>query len=128
MSFAKEMLVIQERLSAAGFTVIVPHDAAEYANHPDRLEEKWQKKSEHDLIRGYFLEIKRSDAILVLNMTKNSIANYIGGNSFLEMGFAHVLNKSIYLYNPIPDVPYRDEMMAMQPIVINGDLTRIHAA
>jgi len=47
--------------------------------------------------RRYYEIIKECDAILVLNLEKNKIKNYIGGNTFLEMGFAHVLNKKIYL-------------------------------
>lgn len=126
MTFAKEMLVLRDQLQEAGFNVIVPLDAETYANDPAKLEQKWVKQKP-DLIHYYHKEIARSDAILVLNLTKNSVANYIGGNAFLEMGFAHVLHKPIYLFHPVPELPYRDEMAAMQPIVINGDLSRIHA-
>ena len=34
------------------------------------------------------------------------------------MGFAHVLNKKIYLLNNIPEMSYSDEIRAMQPIVL----------
>lgn len=125
MSFAKEILVLQDQLQAAGHTVIVPLDAEIYANNPAKLEDKWMKQ-EHDLIRRYYKEIEKTDAILVLNLTKNSMANYVGGNAFLEMGFAHVLGKKIYLFHPIPELPYRDEIAAMRPVVINADLTQIH--
>ena len=125
MSFAKEMLVVRDRLVQAGHTAILPHDAATYANDPSKLETKWEK-SEQDLIRNYFKEIETSDAILVLNMTKDGIANYVGGNAFLEMGFAHVLNKTVYLYNPVPELPYRDEMIAMQPVVLSGNLSLLY--
>jgi nucleoside 2-deoxyribosyltransferase len=77
------------------------------------------------LIRDYFGEIKNADAVLIVNIDKNGIKNYIGGNSFLEMGFAHVLDKKLYLYDDIPDLSYKDEMVAMQPIVINQDLSKI---
>lgn len=125
MSFAKEILITRDRLVQAGHTVIVPHDAELYARDQSKLDTKWEK-SERDLIRRYFKEIEQSDAILVLNMTKNGIANFIGGNSFLEMGLAHVLNKTIYLFNPIPEVPYRDEMISMQPVVLSGDLSLLY--
>ena len=125
MSFAKEILVMRDRLVEIGHTVVVPHDAEEYALHPDLLESKWEK-TEHDLMRRYYKEIGECDAILVLNMTKASVANYIGGNTFLEMGFAHVLDKKIYLFFPIPDMAYRDEMIAMQPVVLNGDISLMY--
>ncbi len=125
MSFAKEILVMRDRLVQSGHTIIVPNDAEKYAANPANLDTKWNL-AEHDFIRRYHKEIMESDAIFVLNMTKESVANYIGGNTFLEMGFAHVLNKSIYLFNPIPDMPYREEMMAMQPVVLNGDLSLLY--
>ena len=125
MSFAKEILVMRDRLVQAGHKVIVPRDAVVFAKNPAQLETKWEK-SERDLMRRYYKEIGETDAILVLNMTKNGVANYIGGNTFLEMGFAHVLNKTVYLFNPVPDMAYRDEMMAMQPVVLNGDLSLLY--
>ena len=78
-----------------------------------------------DVIRRYYGIIKECDAILVLNLEKNKIKNYIGGNTFLEMGFAHVLNKKIYLLNEILDMPYTDEIKAMCPIVTESNLDRI---
>lgn len=85
----------------------------------------FRKKVKGDLIRRYFRLIKDSDAILVINIDKNGIKNYIGGNTFLEMGFAHVLNKKIFLLNDVPDISYKDEILAMQPIILNGDLSKI---
>jgi len=41
------------------------------------------------------------------------------------MSFAYILKKKIYLLNPIPDMIYTDEIIAMHPIVLNGDLTKI---
>ncbi len=63
--------------------------------------------------------------MLVLNYNKNNIPNYIGGNTFIEMAFACVLNKPIYLLNPIPDISYTSEIEAMQPIILNGDLKMV---
>lgn len=82
-------------------------------------------KKKFDLIRWYYNSIFNSDAVLIVNLEKNRIKNYIGGNTLLEMGFAHVLNKRIFLLNDIPDISYRDEILAIQPIVINGDLNKI---
>jgi len=85
----------------------------------------FREKSGQDLIRRYFNLIKEAEAIVVVNADKNGQANYIGGNTFLEMGFAHALQKKIFLLNPIPDAPYRDELLAMQPIILNNDLSKI---
>ena len=77
------------------------------------------------MIRGYFDVIRQHDAVLIYNHSKNGIENYVGGNTLIEMAFAHVLNKRIFMYNPVPDMNYRDEIEAMKPRVLNGDLTRI---
>lgn len=70
--------------------------------------------------------IKDSDAILVVNLDKKGIKNYIGANTFLEIGYAHCLNKKIFFLNPIPEQDYiRDEIKAAEPIVIDQDLTKI---
>lgn len=87
--------------------------------------ESARNKVKYDLIRGYFSIIENGDAVLVVNVDRKGIKGYIGGNSFLEMGFAYVLNKPIYLLHQIPDVGYRDELEAMSPIMLNGDLPKI---
>lgn len=85
----------------------------------------FRKQSKINYIKRYFNKIKESDAVLILNFTKNGIKNYIGGNALMELGFAYVLGKIIYLYNPIPKMPYTDEIKDVNPIVINGDLSKI---
>ncbi len=83
------------------------------------------RKIKYDAIRGYYEKLKKIDSVLVLNIDKNGIKNYIGGNTFLEIGFAYVLKKPIFLYNEIPNMLYTDELLAMKPIVINKDLNKI---
>jgi len=85
----------------------------------------FRRKATEDLIKRYYNLIRETDVILVLNYDKKWIKNYIWWNVFLEMGFAHVLNKKIYLLNDIPEMIYWDELKAMDPIVINWDLSQI---
>ena len=70
--------------------------------------------------------ISQMDAVLVLNLDKEKdgkvLKNYIGGATFLEMYDAFRLNKTIYLYNDIPEGMLYDEIQGFGPIVINGDL------
>lgn len=70
--------------------------------------------------------ISQMDAVLVLNLNKEKdgkvLKNYIGGATFLEMYDAFRLNKTIYLYNDIPEGMLYDEIQGFGPIVINGDL------
>ena len=86
---------------------------------------KFRQAAEEDLIKKYYRLIKEADSVLILNVNKNGIENYIGGNSFLEIGFAHILGKKIFLFNPVPKMNYRDEIVAMNPFILNGDLSKI---
>ena len=134
MIFAKDMLDIKTQLEAKGIKVIIPIGTKEYLNGKlKKIAGEWgtiegaKRKIRYNLIKRYYNEIKKSDAILVINKEKNGIKNYIGGNTFLEMGFAYVLGKPIYMLNPIPkNIPFfYQEIIAMQPVIIRGDLNQI---
>lgn len=128
MTCSRKMVEIEKKLLGLGHTVVLPPHTKEYVEF-DSLKkmhsESVKNKVKEDLIRDYFHKIKNSDAVLVVNEKRYNTDNYIGGNSFLEMGFAHVLNKKIFLYNPVPEIDYKDEILAMEPIILNGDLNLI---
>lgn len=128
MTAAKEMVAIEEKLKELRHETILPEFTHDYAAM-DSLDvihaESAKNKVEHDLIRGYFNKIKDSDAIVVVNIEHKGVRGYIGGNSFFEMGFAHALNKPIYLLHDIPDVGYQDEIKAMEPVLLYGDISSI---
>ena len=42
------------------------------------------------------------------------------------MGHAFGLGKKIYLLYPVPQMDYDVEMHAMQPVVLDGDLDKLH--
>lgn len=128
MTASKEMIAAEEKLKELGHEVVLPEFTHEYAamdTHDAMHTESAKNKVEYDLIKGYFEKIKNSDAVLVANVERKGIAGYIGGNSFLEMGFAFVLEKPIYLLHDIPDLGYKDELCAMSPVVLNGDFSLI---
>ncbi|MCX6795685.1 MAG: hypothetical protein NT165_03110 [Candidatus Falkowbacteria bacterium] len=129
MKFSFEMLTLKSQLNALGFNqVIVPHNTEKYASHEwgqESRAESTENKINHDLIRAYYQEIFEADAVLVANYDKNGVNNYVGGNSFLEAAFAHVLRKDLYFLHEVPDMSYSDEMRALQPIVLDGDLQKI---
>ncbi|MFH2019074.1 MAG: hypothetical protein ABII80_00435 [bacterium] len=128
MQFFSEMDTAKKQLETAGHTVYVPIEM----NNP-KLNEYFMKtdderitaKIEYDFIREHFHKIESSEAILVLNHDKKGINGYVGGNTFLEMGYAFGIGKKIYLLRPVPKMDYYTEMVAMQPVVLNGDLTKI---
>ncbi len=130
MVFSDKMLEIKKELEAKGHEVFVSKFIDEYTD-PKMSERDKEKltafhKKEKDAIREFWKSIKKSDAILVLNYKRRGIENYIGGNTLMEIGFAHVLNKRIFLMNQIPDIEYyKSEIEAVKPTIINSDLTRI---
>lgn len=128
MTFSKEMVEIAYKLKQGNHEIILPLNAEKYADgrlKGETSHESTKNKIDDDLIRNYYDEIKNAGAVLVANFDKNGIQNYIGGNSFLEIGFAHVLKRPVFLLNDIPNMPYSDEIKAMQPIILNGDLSKI---
>lgn len=128
MSSSRQMIDIKKELLRNNHEVILPRNTERYAEKvlvEETAHESTKNKIEHNLIRDYFEKIKNADAVLIINIDKKGISNYIGGNSFLEMGFAHCLNKSIFILNDVPDIIYTDEILAMQPVVLNGDLLKI---
>ena len=134
LNFTQEMSELAEELKNAGHEVTLPLTSQKILNGEVTLEAIKQEKAngtfsdraiQFDSIRAYWDIIQNADAILVANYEKNGVKNYIGGNSFLEMGFAHVLRKPIYLLNEIPEMGYTDELRAMQPIVLSGDLSKV---
>ncbi len=128
MVFTEKMLEAKKQLEESGHKVFVSSFANEYVGKSEKEKENLTlyHKNEKDAIRDFWEKIKKSDAILVLNYDRRGIKNYIGGNTLMEIGFAHVLNKKIFLLNPVPEIPYyKSEIEACRPVLINGDLGKI---
>ena len=128
MVFAEKMVQIKGQLEQLGHIVYISQFAEGYLGKPKKEKERLavHDKNEHDAIRKFWKIIKKSDAILVLNYDRKGISNYIGGNTLMEIGFAHVLGKKIFLINPIPDIEYyRSEIEAVRPVILKQDLHKI---
>ena len=124
MAFAKDMIDAKNGLESLCHTVAIQNDVQDHADGRIADEDKWRKLA-IDPLKAYFEEIKGSDAILVINKDRKGIPNYVGGNTLIEMAFAYVLGKKIFLMHPVPEMSYSDEIHAMKPVVIDGDLKRI---
>lgn len=85
----------------------------------------WIWEINREAMRDHFVKITWSDAILVPNFEKNGIPGYIGPNTLMEMGLALFLNKKIFLLNPIPEIESREEILGINPIIIDGDLSMV---
>jgi len=124
--------VVKNELEQLGHEVILPN----YYDDP-MVEERIKKfgtTKDHEEFCSLSFEVSRqksidSDSILVLNMDKQTEEevqkNYIGGATLLEMYDSYLLGHPIYLYNEIPNNMLRDEIIGMQPIIINGNLKKI---
>jgi len=128
MVFTDRMLEAKKALESRGHKVYVSEFADAYVGKGLEESERLAivHKKENDAIRVHWEKIKKSDAILVLNYDKRGVKNYVGGNTLMEMGFAFVLNKRIFMLNPAPEIPYyKSEIEAMRPVILNGDLGKI---
>lgn len=128
MQFTERMIDLRDKLIMMGHDAFVTTLAQPLIGKSDAEKEaiKIHQKNNLDAIREFWNLMQRAAAVVVANYDKGGIKNYIGGNTFLEMGFAHVLNQKIFLLNPVPVNPYyQTEIIAMKPIVINGNLEQI---
>ena len=129
MAFAKEMVNTKDQLEKMGHVCFISESIDNYAE--GRMEkvsgsESAERKITNNFIRKHYELIINSDAILVLNHDKKGIKNYIGGNSFLEIGYAYIQNKKIFLMNNIPEIELiKQEIEAVQPTILNGNLNLI---
>ncbi|MAH51654.1 hypothetical protein CMI37_37905 [Candidatus Pacearchaeota archaeon] len=82
---------------------------------------RWKCK----MMKTHGSNIKKQDAILILNFEKNGIPNYIGGATFMEVIKAWEFGKKIFFYNPLPNCSFTDELKGMSLLVINENLDLI---
>ncbi len=125
MAFAKEMSEVGLKLRSSGNIVSLPPEIHGYLDPGSTIPDNAQEKLKLDIIKTYYNKIKECDAILVLNYEKKGVAGYIGANTLIEMAFAYALEKKIFLLHPIPVMDYADEIKAMKPLIISGDLSNI---
>ena len=128
MQFTERMLEVRDQLIESGHDAFVTKLHGAFIGKSDEEKEsiKIHQKNTMDAIREFWCLMQGADAVLVLNLDKHGIKNYIGGNTLIEIGFAHVLDQKIFLYNPIPEISYyQTEIEAVKPIIIHGDLSKI---
>ncbi|KKS91408.1 MAG: Maf-like protein [Parcubacteria group bacterium GW2011_GWC1_43_12] len=128
MQFTERMLEIRDLLIELGHNAFMTdlHNALIGKTDEEKEIIKLYQKNNMDAIREFWRAMQGADAVLVLNFDKNGIKNYIGGNTLMEIGFAHVLNQKVFLLNPIPEIPfYKTEIEAIKPVILNGDLSKI---
>jgi len=128
MHFTEKMIEARDALARAGHDAFVTSLAEPFIGKSDEEKDriKADQEAHDDVIREFWNKMQGADAVLVMNFDRHGIKHYIGGNTLMEIGFAHVLNQKIFLYNPIPDIRYYEaEIRFVKPIIINGDLSKI---
>ncbi len=141
VDFTPKIIEVKKVLEGMGHSVNIPYFSQKIMKGEMTFEEYLTQKETGDgdillrqnenvdMIERYWNFIKNSDAILVLNLEKRGVNGYIGGSTLMEMGFAYGHKKKIFLFNPIPErserMHYIDEIMDLDPITINGDLSKM---
>ena len=128
MQYTEKMIEARDELIKRGHDAFVTNLASPFVGKTDEEKEtiKIHQKNNLDAIREFWRLMQGADAVLAMNFDKHGIKNYIGGNTLMEIGFAHVLDQKIFLYNPIPEISYyKSEIEAVKPIIINGDLSLV---
>ena len=121
-----KMVRLKDQLVGYGHVVTIPEPAQ--CRHINLISkgtyvDSYRLKVRYNYIRNHCGCIIQSDCIVVANYDKGGYQNYIGGNTFLEIGFAHVMGRPIYLIKPIPKIDlYYQEILAMRPKVLNDSL------
>ncbi|HZJ18407.1 MAG TPA: hypothetical protein VFD45_02200 [Patescibacteria group bacterium] len=133
-SHYKDVLDIEKELKKLGFKTRVPKTAKvmKKTNNFDVNFYKTWYKNKKDYIKktkfilDHFKKIINADSILVVNMEKNGVEGYIGGNVLMEMTIAFHYKKKIFIYNEISeDLQIKEEIYGLKPIFINRDLRKI---
>ncbi len=116
---------IKEQLEKMWHTITLPNSYYEPTkeNNIRSIGPQEHANWKASMIRLSIEKIWNIDAMLVVNMEKNGQTNYIGWATFLEVFKARELGKKIYFYNPLPVGILYDELCAIDPIVINGDIS-----
>jgi hypothetical protein len=126
IKFFDHMVEIQKKLEKLGHTIHMPIKVPGVDYWAEDNSGRVNAKRNLGLIGEHMNKIENSDAILVVNITKKDIENYIGANTFAEMSFAHYRGKKIFVFNPLPSQPYiKDEIQTMDTVVLGGDVDRI---
>lgn len=124
MKFFTEISHLRDVLQQSGHVVSVPTPegaSIDYHTLPD-TEQAVLKKI---FIDKHLEKIRQSDAILVANFDTPTVKGYIGANTFLEMGFAYVLGKKIFLLNDVPEQSNKEELLGLCPVTLSGDCSKI---
>jgi len=128
MHFSEKMLGVAEDLKRLGHEPILSNFVQLFPGKDDTEKEKikLEQKFEEDAMKRDWATMEKADALLVINLERHGIANYIGGNTLFELAAGYFNGKQIFLYNPIPDISYyKTELEAVKPVILKKDLGKM---
>jgi hypothetical protein len=135
INFPEKIREVESGLRERGHDVVIPWtitmDNIQSYEDAQKLKEsdEYVESIKKERTKKHFDEIKNGDAILVVNVEKKGISNYIGGATLAEIMFALYLDKKIFLLNPVPTHErlafFREEIEGSHPIILNGNLDMI---
>jgi hypothetical protein len=130
-SFYKALFPIESTLKSFGFKVVLPKTAYKMKknNNFDVVSHKTWYKNPADyhkkkaLMDAHFKEVVKGDAILVVNLEKNGVKGYIGGNALMEITLAYFYKKPIFILNDIDENSLtKEEVHGVGSVFLKGDL------
>lgn len=124
MSFYIDMMTQAHILRAEGIDVEIPiSENAYHESISDASFQIFKRKASMKHIRK-IRDNEKTFGILVMNIDKHGIPNYIGPNTFAEIAVAVTHYKKVYLFQGMPAF-YRDELVAWNVICLDGDIDGI---
>ena len=132
--FFEELFDYKEKLENLGFDVEMPisaermkeagdFDVSKIKTWFDNVDDMHKKTW---LMKHHLEKVKNGDIVLDINLPQKGFEGYIGGNVFLELFYGWMNDKPLYILNPISkEQEIYEEVMGMNPVFLNGDLTKI---
>ena len=124
MVHIEAMIQASQQLKALGYETEIPNPREGETDYTE-LPEKERQRLKDSLMREHLNKISNSDAVLIYNEDKKGIEGYVGGNTLMEMAFAFAQKLEIFLLKTPTGVGYTDEIIGMQPIILDGSIAKI---
>lgn len=124
MSVIDQMETLASTLRLAGHAVVTPTR--------DALDGRWaelsldaQVAAKRRLIDEHLDEIRRSDVVLIANVSADGVEGRIGANTLIEAAFAKAMGIPIVLLEPPGPQPCQLEILALQSGCLDDHPLRI---
>lgn len=116
------MLDVRDDLNRLNIASVLPDvDSDPWHLSADELLQWKQRVSIRHMRR---IMSRSTEGIVVVNIDKYGVRDYVGPNTFGEIAVAFAHRKSVFLWQGIPD-QYEEELLAWGAEALRGDLTQV---